>query len=475
MTPFRRSSKSDSERDSVRALADENAPWLGRLRNAIPGGAHTYSRGRDQFPSNAPAIFERGEGAYVWTPEGDRYLDYGMGLRSVGLGYAHKHVTERVAASLGLGTNLTLPTVMELEAAEALIAQISSLDMVKFAKHGSTVATAAVKLARAATGRQGVAVSRQHPFHSFDDWFIGGTVVKRGVPSSSSDFLYKFDYGDISQLSDLLRDHGADIAAVILEPGVGQLPCPTECGALSIEEGACQACTNHQENFLIQVRDLCSKYGVVMILDEIVTGFRWHSKGAQHMFDVEPDLTTFGKAMANGYALAALGGRRELMELGSIDRAGMERTFLISSTHGSEQIGLAAFLATLDIYEGEDVCSHFWRFGRALAEMWEGLARELHVAKHLTLEGPDAGQVYVARDLVGTPSLEYRTLFAQEMARSGVLMPWLSPSLAHGQRELDITEKALRASFLVYSRALEDGIDGYLEGPAVMPVFRSHN
>ena len=94
-----------------------------------------------------------------------------------------------------------------------------------------------------------------------------------------------------------------------------------------------------------------------MILDEIVTGFRWHSKGAQHMFDVEPDLTTFGKAMANGYALAALGGRRELMELGSIDRAGMERTFLISSTHGSEQVGLAAFLATLDIYGGEDVCS----------------------------------------------------------------------------------------------------------------------
>ncbi|MDA9802789.1 glutamate-1-semialdehyde 2,1-aminomutase [bacterium] len=444
------------------------------MRNAIPGGAHTYSRGRDQFPSNAPGILERGQGAYVWTPDGERYLDYGMGLRSVGLGYAHARVSERVTASIQMGTNLTLPTRLELEAAEALIAQVSSVEMVKFAKHGSTVTTAAVKLARAATGKQHVAVSNQHPFHSFDDWFIAATVMRRGVPPSS-DLSFKFDYGDVAQLERLLSHRRDEIAAVILEPGVGQVPCPAECGDTFRRNSACLACDKHQRNFLVEVRRLCTKYGVVMILDEIVTGFRWHAEGAQHMFGIEPDLTTFGKAMANGFPLAALGGRREFMDLGSIDRSGMERTFLMSSTHGSELVGLAAFLATLDVYAAEDVCGHFWRYGRDLATLWKSVASEFHVDSYITIEGPYAGQVFVARDESGNPSLEYKTLFAQEMARSGVLMPWLSPSLAHGENELRMTENALRRSFETYARALEDGVSAYLEGPAVLPVFRSHN
>lgn len=474
LSPYRRGSESDYQRNSVEVPGNEESSWLRRLRNAIPGGAHTYSRGRDQFPANAPGILERGQGAYVWTPEGERYLDYGMGLRSVSLGYAHAPVSERVAASLGFGTNLTLPTRLELEAAEALIAQVASVDMVKFAKHGSTVATAAVKLARAATGKQHIAVCNQHPFHSFDDWFIGGTVMRRGVPSSSV-LSYKFNYGDVAQLDQLLASNGDKIAAVILEPGLGQIPCPPECDVTLAGNPACVGCDKRERNFLVEVRRLCTKYGAVMILDEIVTGFRWHDKGAQHMFGVEPDLTTFGKAMANGFALAALGGRRELMELGSIDRAGMERTFLISSTHGSEHVGLAAFLATMDVYNAEDVCGHFWRYGRDLANVWSAAAREFHVDEYITVEGPYAGQVYVARDEFGNPSLEYRTLFAQEMARSGVLMPWLAPSLAHGQSELDMTESALRRSFQTYARALEDGVGIYLEGPAVAPVFRSHN
>lgn len=449
--------------------------YAARLARAIPGGAHTYSRGHDQFPSNAPALLVRGDGAYVWDADGTRYLDYGMGLRSVALGYSHPTVVDRVRSVLELGNNLTMSTLLELEAAETLIDMVDSVDMVKFAKHGSSVTTAAVKLARAATGRDLVCVSRQHPFHSFDDWFIGSTVMDRGIPDATKARTLSFDFNDIASLERLFAENPGQIAAVILEPSTHIVPCPSDCAAWPADGPACGTCPRRDGNFLVQVRRVCDANGALLILDEIITAFRWHAKGAQHQFGVTPDLTTFGKAMSNGFALAALGGRRDLMDIGGIDTEGAERVFLLSTTHGPEMVGTAAFLGTMEVYEQTDVCGHLWQYGRDLVAAWSDVARSHGVAEAIRLDGPPVSLTVVACDADGQPSGHFRALFAQEMVRQGVLMPWVAPSLAHGAEELRMTVEALDRAMAVYAKALAGGIDDLLEGPPLKPVFRRLN
>src|SRR6185437_16505258 len=194
------------------------AGFSDRLHRVIPGGAHTYSRGDDQYPANAPEILARGEGAYVYDPAGRRYLDYGMGLRAVTLGYADPRVNAAAIAQIERGVNMTRPSLVELEAAEAIVDLIPAADMVKFGKNGSNVTTGAVKVARAVTGRRYVCVPRQHPFFSFDDWFIGSTVMARGVPEAVGAYTLAFDYGDIASLERLFAEHPGEIACVIMEP-----------------------------------------------------------------------------------------------------------------------------------------------------------------------------------------------------------------------------------------------------------------
>ena len=298
-----------------------------RLNRVIPGGAHTYSRGDDQHPSNAPPILSGGKGSRVWSPDGREFLDYGMALRAVSIGYAEPEINQAAIRGLELGNSLTRASMIELEAAELLVSLIDSVDMVKFTKNGSTATSAAVKLARAYTGRELVARCAQHPFFSFDDWFIGSTPITKGIPADTIRQTKQFDFNDIASLEALIQAHPDQFACVILEPAA------TECPAVGTSTGCCgQAiCTRNfcgdQPNYLQQVQALCKKHGIVFILDETITGFRWHMKGAQHVHGVQPDLSTFGKAMANGFSVAAVAGRREIMKLGSIDKPGQERLF----------------------------------------------------------------------------------------------------------------------------------------------------
>jgi glutamate-1-semialdehyde 2,1-aminomutase len=322
-----------------------------RLHRVIPGGAHTYSRGDDQHPSNAPPILSGGKGSRVWSPDGREFLDYGMALRAVSIGYAEPEINQAAIRGLELGNSLTRASMIELEAAELLVSLIDSVDMVKFTKNGSTATSAAVKLARAYTGRELVARCAQHPFFSFDDWFIGSTPITKGIPADTIRQTKQFNFNDISSLEALVQAHPDQFACVILEPAA------TECPAVGTSTGCCgQAiCTRNfcgdQPNYLQQVQALCKKHGIVFILDETITGFRWHMKGAQHVHGVQPDLSTFGKAMANGFSVAAVAGRRDIMELGSIDKPGQERLFLLSTTHGAEMSGLAAFIATMQFLD----------------------------------------------------------------------------------------------------------------------------
>lgn len=446
-----------------------------RLLRAIPGGAHTYSRGFDQFPANVPQILERGEGAYVWEPEGRRYLDYGMGLRAVTLGYAYPSVAEAACREIMKGNNLSRASMTELEAAELIVNLIPSADMVKFAKNGSNVTTAAAKVARAYTSRRYICVPRQHPFFSFDDWFIGSTMMTRGIPDTHAQTTLVFDYGNIASLKLLFDTYPGQIAGVMLEPATTLTPCDASCTHTLSYEQPCANCPANRKTFLHAVQAMCRANGALFILDEMITGFRWHLQGAQTYFGVEPDLSTFGKGMANGFSVAALVGRREIMEVGSISEVGAERTFLLSTTHGGEMCSLRAFIETVKVYKQQDVCKHLWHYGEKLKTGLQDLATECGVAGFFNMDGPPISMNYSTRDATKTPSLEFRTLFAQEMARNGVLMSWIAVSLSHGETELQMTLEAARKSLQVYAKALNDGVGKFLEGPAVKPVFRKFN
>lgn len=446
-----------------------------RLHRVIPGGAHTYSRGDDQFPANAPQILRRGEGAYVWDADGNRFLDYGMALRAVTLGYAHPAVNQAAIRAIELGNNLTRASLTELEAAELMVDLIPSADMVKFAKNGSNVTTAAVKIARAYTGRRYVCVPRQHPFFSFDDWFIGTTALTRGIPKEHVSGTLLFDYGDLQSLADLFAKHPGEIAAVMLEPATTATPFSPEATRQLTHENPYATCPQEKGDFLKRVQQLCRSNGALLIFDEMITGFRWHLQGAQTYFEVIPDMATFGKAMANGFSVAAVTGRREIMEVGAIRQAGTERTFLLSTTHGGEMSGLAAFIESVRVLREQDVCRHLWDYGRRLREGLESVAAELGLQQYFQVDGPAICLNYVTRDRDGNPSLEFRTLFAQEMIERRVLMPWIAVSFAHGDDELAMTIDAARGALRVYRDALESGVARFLRGPAIKPVFRRFN
>ena len=425
-----------------------------RLLKAIPGGAHTYSRGFDQYPLNAPQILTRGKGAYIFDPEGKKYLDYGMALRAVNLGYAEDEIDAAAIEQIRNGNNLTRPSMIELEAAELLVELIDSVDMVKFTKNGSTAVSAAVKLARAYTGRELVARCAEQPFFSYDDWFIGSTPLTRGIPQETIEKTKMFRYNDIASLEALIAQHPGKFACVILEPAATEEP---------------------KDGYLQKVQALCRANGIVFVLDEMITGFRWHMKGAQHLYGVTPDLCTFGKAMANGFAVACIAGKREIMELGSIEFEGRERVFLLSTTHGAEMCGLGAFVAAVKFMQQNNVVEHLWDYGRKLMAMMQRKAEDHGIGQNFKVGGIACSPYYLTLDSSGANSLGLRTLFSQEMIRNGVLMPWIALSYRHGEEELAVTERAIDATFKIYRKALDEGVEKYLNGPVIKPVFRKHN
>jgi glutamate-1-semialdehyde aminotransferase len=296
-----------------------------RANKLIPGGAHTYSKGADQSPMLGPKFIARGKGSHVWDVDGNEYIDWCMGLTSVSLGHAYEPVLRAVRRELLRGSNFQCPSPVEVEVAEFLLSQIPGAEMVKFAKNGSTVTTAAVKLARAYTGRNYVAYCSDHGFFSYDDWYIGKKTSNAGVPKEIAALSLTFRYNDITSLEQLFKAHPGQIAAVILEPMEFDFPT---------------------DGFLQKVQKLCRRQGTIFILDEMITGFRLHYPGAHIMLDAQPDLTTWGKGIANGFSTCVLAGRRDIMELGGITHK-KERVFLISTTHGAETHSLAAAKASV--------------------------------------------------------------------------------------------------------------------------------
>ncbi len=432
-----------------------------RLHKNIPGGAHTYSRGDDQYPSNAPQILEKGKGAYVYDPEGNKYLDFGMALRAVNIGYAEDEINNAAIKYLNYGNNLTRASLIELEAAELFNDLIPSSEMVKFTKNGSSAVSAAVKLSRAYTGRDLVARCSNHPFFSYDDWFIGSTPITKGIPENIRTQTKQFAFNDIKSLENLFDMYPEQIACVVLEPATTEHPAKS-----SMVEG---------ENFLHDVKRLCKKNGAIFILDEMITGFRWHLQGAQGYYNVDPDLCTFGKAMANGFSVAALGGKSEIMKLGSIDTIGQERVFLLSTTHGAEMSSLGAFVKTIEVLKDKNVIDANWETGRKLKQIFNKASASHGLENYLYIDGIEVSPSYITKGPDFNVSLEFRTLLNQELIKNGVLMPWISLCFRHRDEQLKELQSALSSAFATYKQAINQGVEKYLNSPCIKPVFRKYN
>jgi glutamate-1-semialdehyde 2,1-aminomutase len=424
-----------------------------RSHRVIPGGAHTYAKGDDQYPESIPGFIVRGEGCHVWDVDGNEFIEYGMGLRSVTLGHAFPSVVEAVCRQARLGVNFTRPSPLEVECAEKLCSLIPSAQMAKFAANGSDVTTAAVKLARAYTGRDLVAVCAEHPFFSVDDWFIGTTGMNAGIPEAIRGLTLKFHYNDIGSVQALFAQYPTGIACVILEPEKTDPPAP---------------------HFLEDLAGLCQRHGALLIFDEIITGFRYHLRGAQHLHGVSADLSTFGKALGNGFPVSALVGRREVMQLGGLGH-NRERVFLLSTTFGAGTHALAAASETMRVYEQEDVVGHLYRQGSKLAAGIGEFVRRLGLEDYFGLAGRPCNLVYWTKDADGKPSQAFRTLLLQETLRRGILMPSLVVSFSHGDDDIARTVEAIGEALEIYRQALEEGIGRFLTGRPVQPAIRKYN
>jgi glutamate-1-semialdehyde 2,1-aminomutase len=424
-----------------------------KAHELIPGGAHTYAKGDDQYPEQAPAFIVRGNGCHVWDLDGNEFIEYGMGLRAVTLGHAFEPVVQAAYKQMQLGANFTRPAKIEVDAAEAFLGIIDGADMVKFAKNGSDVTTAAVKLARAYTGRDLIAICGDQPFFSTDDWFIATTEMNAGIPESVGKLTLKFRYNDLASLSELFDQHPGKIACVMMEAEAATLPVP---------------------GFLKQVKELCEQRGAVLIFDEMITGFRWHLGGAQKFHGVIPHLSTFGKAMGNGFAISALAGEREIMRLGGLDHE-QPRVFLLSTTHGAETHALAAALETIRIYREHSVVEHLWRQGEQLQALVQKSIGENGLEGFFEIFGRPCNLVFGTRDRNHERSQPFRTLFMQELVRRGVIAPSFVVSFSHNETDIERTGGAVHEALVIYRKALDEGIEKYLEGRPVKPVNRRFN
>lgn len=425
-----------------------------RAKKLIPGGAHTYAKGDDQYPILSPGFIARGYGAYVYDADGNRYVEYGMGNRAVSLGHAYPKVLKAVEREIRNGANFSRPASIEVECASLFLDTIEAAEMVKFCKDGSHATSGAVRLARAVTGRNMVARCSDHPFFSTDDWFIGNTPMNAGIPKSVQELTVSFRYNDIASARALFKKYKGKIAAVILEPSKGEAP---------------------KDGFLHRLRDLCHENGALFILDEMITGFRWHLNGAQAFYDIEPDLSCFGKALGNGFAISALAGKREFMELGGIEQLEKPRVFLLSTTHGAETHALAAAIATMKVYHSEPVIEHLIEMGELLRKGICEIAASRGVSDHFHTSGFASNLVYGTLDQDGQPSQAFRTLFLQELIKRGVLAASFVVSYTHTKREIQKTLDAVDGALRVYREALENGVYNYLVGRPSDVVFRATN
>jgi glutamate-1-semialdehyde 2,1-aminomutase len=416
---------------------------LERAERVIPLGAQTFSKSRTQYPLGvSPYFITHGQGSRLWDVDGNEYTDYINALASVTLGYNDPDVTRAVEAQLRKGTIFTLSSEIEIEVAERIVKLVPCAEKVRFGKNGSDVTAGAVRIARAATGRDHVAVCG---YHGWQDWYIGSTARHLGVPEAVRALTHSWTFNELSTLEALFAKLPGQIAAVVMEPMNIAFPLP---------------------GFLEAVQELCRREGAILVFDETITGFRYAPGGAQELLGVIPDLATFGKGLANGYPLSAIAGRADLMKL-------MEEVFF-SFTFGGETLSLAASGATLDKLVRENVTAHLNRLGEELLAGVNALIERHGVQQLLRTGGHPTWSFLLIQDVPGCPQLHTKTLFMQEMFERGILA-YGTHNLTYAHTPADI--QALLAAYdevfpLLRAGALEGRLGELLRCKPLEPLFK---
>ena len=382
----------------------------------------------------------------MWDVDGNEFLDYVLGLLPVVLGYCDPDVDSAIREQLDKGITFSLATELEAELAERLVRLIPCAEKVRFGKNGSDATTAAVRLARAHTGRDGVAVAGYHGWH---DWYIGATTRDLGVPKTVCNLTHRFAYNDAQSLKDILNAHHDGIAAIVLEPATLAPAAP---------------------GFLEDVRKLADEHGALLVFDEIISGFRIDMGGAQSVAGVTPDLACFGKAMANGMPISAVCGRADIMDL-------TEEIFF-SGTFGGEALSLAASIATIDKLERLDAPHRTAETGAFLRSEINALIASNGLSELLGIEGPAWWpMISISPDCGIDPGL-VTSLLRQELIQNGVFVGGtLNLCLAHCADDIRAATLSAWAAALADLAAPLQGPnpEQFLTGEMIKPVFKVRN
>jgi glutamate-1-semialdehyde 2,1-aminomutase len=416
---------------------------LDRALETIPVGTQTFSKSKTQFPRGvSPYFIVRGEGSRVWDVDGNEYIDLINALASVTLGYNDPEVLAAVKSQLELGTIFSLPSPIEIEVAETLKRLVPCAEMVRFGKNGSDATTGSIRVARAYTGRDRIAVCGYHGWH---DWYIGTTARNLGVPEAVRNLSHTWTYNDVESLRNVLKSHKGEFAAIILEP---------------------MNSTNPASGFLENVQTLAKEEGALLIFDETITGFRFAKGGAQEVFGVTPDLATFGKGLANGYPLSALVGRREVMQV-------MESIFY-SFTFGGETLSLAAARATLKKLQELPVLEEIAHRGSLLKSGIESLVARHHIHDFVKVSGHPSWSFVVFNDYAGYSQWQLKTLFLQEMFARGILtLGTNNVSYALSEEDVQTVLSAYNDVFAILKQAIESNqLPSRLRCEALQPLFK---
>lgn len=414
-----------------------------RALKVIPVGTQTFGKSPKQWAfGTAPNYLERGLGSHVWDVDGNEYIDYGMALGPIILGYNYPRVNDAIIAQLQDGSILSLNHPIEVELSELLTKLIPCAEMVRFGKNGSDGTAAAVRLARAYTNRDVILCSG---YHGWQDWYIGTTSRYRGVPQAVRDLTEQFPYNDIDALNALFDKYSGKVATVIMEPSNFEPP---------------------HDGYLEKVKELTHKNGAVLVFDEVLTGFRMALGGAQEYFGVIPDLAIFAKAMANGMPISALVGKSEIMQLFS--------EVFYSFTFASEMLSMAASIATIHELQEKEALRAIWERGGVFKQGCLELITEFGLEGKVSCTGYDVWHrfSFAGKDARETQVME--TVFRQEVTKRGVLMRTSTfICYSHSARDIQLTLEAYGEALELISQALKRGnLEELLEGPVIEPVIR---
>ena len=423
-----------------------NIDTLSIAKKIIPSSSQTFSKSPHQLPQNdyTPNFVKKAKGAWIWDLDNNKYLDYLMALGPIILGYSDNDVNKFVNQTLKEGTIFSLNHYLEVDCAKLLTNTLDNTEMVKFGKTGSDANSAAIRLSRHITKKDIVLTCSYGGWH---DWYVGKTSRKTGVPEQVSNLTKLFIRNDIDSFYSIINNYKDQVACVILEP-------------FSFD--------NIQKDiiFLKEIRQICSKNKIILIFDEVVSGFRYNLEGASKLSGVTPDLSTWGKAMANGFPLSCITGKVKLMK--EFDN------IFFSGTFGGEALSLAACIATINKLKEKKVINSLYEYNKKLSNLINKNIKDNNLNKYIDLKSSGPRSIIFFNSKNELLNRKRKTIMMQEFIKNKLLYFGINmPSYSHRGKELNFTKSIFKKVMPKISEIYENNDENkYIDGKIIKPIFR---